>query len=260
MSTGNVQVTRGTETVESSSLYFDLEKEEVSLTDIYIQVQPPGQNHLIYIKIHELIDKVGYKIGKHAIITSCSLDTPHYYLKSWRLYYYPNKRVNILGAYLYNDITFFPFTILPPIPLIEIIPIPFYSYSLGERSIIWNFPTIGKKTNKTGWGWFVQNTIDYKHKYGKDSSVLLDWYEAKENRTGEWGYGIRHHYGNLDHYGAINWYHYPFKDNGVQKQNTSYSLHQTLTYNKWRFTGFYHRIDLDERINSSGSSNSLKKI
>ena len=61
----------------------------------------------------------------------------------------------------YNKLLFIPIVFWSPI----------YKYHLGKRKTIWNFPTIGKK-ERDGWGWFIQNTIDYKYENNQESSIL----------------------------------------------------------------------------------------
>ncbi len=259
ISSENVSISQKGDTFQSSSLFIDLKAQSLSLTDIYVSVDQPGQKGKLYVSIKEMLDRPRYKIGKSVILTSCNSSPPHHYLKAWKAYYYPDKSVHLFGGYFRNDLTIPPFNFIPyPVPFIEVFPVPYYYYQLGERKLILNFPTIGKKSKDT-WGWFVQNTIDYRYKHGKESSLFLDWYEAKNGRKGEWGYGIRHHYGSPKHFGSIYYYNYDFKSNGLAKRNSIYELQQTFSFSNTTYSGQYKVVDVDERINTSGEDNILGK-
>ncbi|RAP28731.1 hypothetical protein DID78_04660 [Candidatus Marinamargulisbacteria bacterium SCGC AG-343-D04] len=260
ISTGNVTIKRGKEYFNSSSLLLDLTDNALSLTDIHISVTPPKTNGKVYINIKELIDKPHVKIGKHSVITTCDHPNPHHSLHSWRLHYYPDTSLHLFLSYFKNDLSFFPFTIIPfSIPLLEVLPVPYYYYKLGKQKMVLNFPTIGKKSNNPDWGWFVQNSFDYRYKNNKTSTLYVDWYEANQNRRGEWGYGAHHFYGNDNIYGDIYAYNYDFILNDVKQNNTVYSINQTVTIKDYEFFGSYKRKDVDERINSSGSDERIDK-
>ena len=248
----SVQITRGDENFNSSSLVLDLEQSQLKLEDIHIAMELPNKKGKVYVNVRELIDKSNRKMGTNARITTCPLNEPHHYLRAWKMNYQPGKRVDLFFAYWMNHYTFFPFTILPPVPVLEWLPVPFYSYHLGQRNIIWNFPTIGKKTTD-GWGWFVQNTIDFRYENNKESSILLDWFETKGDRKGNIGAGLNLNLGNYDHYSTIYYYNYDFEQCSEKKQNRIYAFSQTFTFDQWLMTAKYKRLDVDERINSSGS-------
>ena len=148
---------------------------------------PPELKGNLYVRATELTDTPDYQYGKWGRITTCPFpDHPHHYIKAWRFRYYEDKAVYMFGAWYYNKMLFPPFSLIPiPIPLIEFLPIPFYRYSIGKRRVVWNFPVISNKQNSTGWGWIIQNTIDYDMYKGKESSIYLDWHQANQNRKGE---------------------------------------------------------------------------
>ncbi|MBI60658.1 hypothetical protein CL657_05540 [bacterium] len=259
VSSGNVVIKRKDDEFKSKSLLINLDEKKLHLNDLKIGIKPYEQKGTIFVTIKQLIDSEKNKLGKRAIFTTCNSHKPHYYLSSWRFWYYPDQSIHLLGAQFRNDLSFFPFNLIPfPIPIIEWIPIPYYYYQLGERKMVLNFPTIGEKRN-SGWGLFVQNKLDYRYVNNKESSLFLDWYQAKGNRSGEWGYGIHHYYGNDDFFGDFYIYNYDFKVASEKKRNFTYSLNQTLSYKEFDLAGKYKFIDVDERINSSGSSHVINK-
>ena len=260
ISSGNASILTKDQSFVTSKLLIDLNKEEAKIHDINIVAIQPNNNARIYISIKELIDKKTVKKGSISHFTFCKNHPPHFYLKSWKFLYYPDKSIHLLGAYLRNDLSFFPFSVIPiPIPLLEWIPIPYYYYQLGKRKVILNFPTIGEKKTH-GWGLFVQNRIDYKYKNEKESSLFLDWYEAKDNRSGEFGYGIHHHYGNKKNYGSVYLYNYNFTQGNDSKQNLIYKIKHSYSKNKFHINTSYKRENIDERINSQGSSDSTYQM
>jgi len=259
LSSENITIHRKDETFNSSSLFLNLDKEEIQLKDIDIAIIPPEKNGKIYIKVNELKDTKTKKIGHFARFSTCGAASPHHALYAWRFHYTPNKNIQLFGAIFHNKLSFFPFNIIPiPVPIIELTPIPYYNYQLGERKIVYNFPVIGQK-NTDGWDWFAQNKIDYRYKNNQESSILIDWYDATTStntiRKGEWGFGIIHHYGNQFNYGSIYAYNYNYSQNGESKQNLAYEIKQTLSNKKTNLSAHYKRINVDQKINSSGSNN-----
>ncbi|RAP33544.1 hypothetical protein DID75_01905 [Candidatus Marinamargulisbacteria bacterium SCGC AG-410-N11] len=225
---GDILFKRGTEAFTVSYFKFDLNNEIGNIEDITLKINPyENKSNTIYLKALSLEDKKDLKTGIWGLATTCELDHPHNYIKAYKFKYFPDKRINLYGAWLYNEFTFFPFNFLPPIPLLEIFPLPFYSYKLGKRKRVWNFPTIGKKNNERGWGWFVQNTIDYAHiGKNKDSSIFVDWFEAKkhEGRKGSLGLGIRHFYEFNNFDGKLYYYFYNFEQDYAPLKNQMFSL------------------------------------
>jgi len=259
ISSGNVLIKRKDNEFNSSSLIINLDEKKLHLNDIKIGITPFGQKGKIYITIKKLIDTQQRKKGYFARFTTCNAIKPHYYLSSWRFLYYPDKSIHLFASHFRNDLSFFPFNIIPfPVPLIEWIPIPYYYYQLGKRKIVLNFPTIGEKKN-SGWGLFVQNKLDYRYHNDKESSLFLDWYQAKGNRSGEWGYGLHHYYGNNSINGDIYFYNYDYKLGNDNKKNLTYKLNQELSFKDTTLKASYSLVDVDERINSTGSSHSINK-
>ena len=141
ISSGNVLIKRKDNEFNSSSLIINLDEKKLHLNDIKIGITPFGQKGKIYITIKELIDTHQRKEGYFARFTTCNAIKPHYYLSSWRFLYYPDKSIHLFASHFRNDLSFFPFNIIPfPVPLIEWIPIPYYYYQLGKRKIVLNFP------------------------------------------------------------------------------------------------------------------------
>jgi hypothetical protein len=247
--TGNIEITRGDETFYSDTLSIDLEKEEVELTDITITIEPPEKKGYVYIKTKKLIDNKSIKKGFSGLVTTCDYENPHHYLWTQYYRYTPDKHILMFNVFIYNKLMFMPIGLWLPV----------YYYSLGEKKVVWNFPTIGKR-DKEGWGWFVQNQIDYKYKNNKDSSLLVDYYEKKG-----FGYGINHHYDFADsHSGSLYLYNFDFEDSSdstdPNKKNTIIKLnHEIAANDATTIKTSYIKSDVDEKINSSGSDKREEK-
>ncbi|MBG90291.1 MAG: hypothetical protein CL521_00560 [Actinobacteria bacterium] len=254
-----ISFSRGDDQFDSSSLLLDLEKESATISDINITIEPPEKKGKLYLSAKEITDYSTHKTGKWGKVSSCELDHPHHYIWAYRFKYVPDKKIDLLGGFMLNEWTFFPFNLLPPVPLLELYPIPYYSYKLGKRKVVWNFPKIGKKS-QPGWGYFVQNTIDYKYENKKDSSLLLDWFEAKDNRKGSLGFGVNHHYRLPKNEGNIYAYSFNFENENIPLHNRKFALENTFHFNDWtRLKARYHHVDLDAKINQNGQEKSEQK-
>jgi hypothetical protein len=254
ITSGNISINTDDNSVEPSSLVINLKDEELEFDDIHVFTNLPNQKGKIYVSIRHIISTKKIYFGKYSKFTTCNYPIPHYYLSAWKFHYHPDKSIHLFGAYLKNDLSFFPFNVIPiPIPLIEWVPIPYYYYQLGKRKIVYNFPTIGKKST-SGWGYFIQNQIDYRYENNKSSSIYLDWYEAKKDRKGELGFGINHYYKTKQNNGSFYIYNYNFSQAGESKQNLIYKLNNNFLYKGLKVYSSYKRANIDERINSSGSS------
>ncbi|MBT6121263.1 hypothetical protein HOH45_07360 [bacterium] len=214
ISTNNVSISRGDTIFNPTALSFNLKKNEVTITDIAIKIDLPESEHPLYVKIKNLTDLPTLKKGINGLITSCELDPPHYYATASHFDFIPNERVFAFNVTHYNPILGFPLFLWSPI----------YSYDLGKRKFIWNFPTIGKKETDD-WGWFIQNTVDYDRLDGKDSSLYVDWFSANAfGKTKGLGLGFNHQYKVNDHRGSIYFYQLLEQDTRDinQKQSIDY--------------------------------------
>ncbi|MBT5954330.1 hypothetical protein HOG98_06375 [bacterium] len=249
VSTKNVSISRGDNTFNPTSLSFNLKKNEVSITDIAIKIDLPESKHPLYVQIKNLTDLPDLKKGIDGVITSCELDPPHYYATASHFDFVPNERVFAFNVTHYNPILGFPLFLWSPI----------YSYDLGTRKFIWNFPTIGKKETD-GWGWFIQNTFDYDRLDGNDSSLYLDWFSSNSfGNTKGLGLGINHQYKFNDHRGAIYFYQLSEQDTGNvnQKQSFDYNYEPSPFL---KVSTSYQKKD-GVKINSRGyEDNESKKI
>ena len=133
--TGNIRVHRGEDVFNSSYIFFDMNKNIVKLENIDIAVQPPDSKELLFVKANQIEDTGEVKKGKSGIFTSCELETPHYSIWSQNFEYYPDQRIIGYNNFVYTPILFIPMYLWTPV----------YVYELGERKIVWNFPSIGKK-------------------------------------------------------------------------------------------------------------------
>ncbi len=206
-SEGPLTIYRGQDAFSSSSLRFDLENNKANLTDIHVKMNPPDSKDFVYVRSKTIEDSQDVKSGENTFLTSCSLPHPHYYAWANAFNYYKDKGIMAYNVVLYTPILGIPFWLWTP----------FYWYEVGKRRVVWNFPTIGKKETP-GWGWFMQNTIDYDRLHKKDSSIFLDWFQgSREWETKGVGLGIRHQYDIASHIGTV--YGYQLKENDTQHLN-----------------------------------------
>ena len=236
---GNIQLTRGDKTAHTESFKFDLDNNIVTLGKTRIAVKPNEKENPVFLSADEIIDYPDIKVGKNGIITTCDLYHPHYHVSTEKFNYVPDKRITGYNVHLH-----FPLIgIQVPIPFLTWWWTPIYNFELGKRKIIWNFPTIGKKESP-GWGWFVQNRIDYDYLNGKESSILIDWFENKGI-----GFGIEHQYEGFGDYGEIKAYQLNEADTG--ETNEVYGFTQGFKLSDELFIKTeYQKIDA-EKINAS---------
>jgi hypothetical protein len=258
---GKTVINNNNKKVESQGIMMDLETEIITINNLILAVIPPEEAQLkkpdeekekIYIKAETVVDSSGKKYGKNGTITLCTnSDHPHHYLFAKSFTYYPEKRIHLYNVVLHNKVLFVPLYIW----------VPYYTYALGKKKWVWNFPTIGKKEQK-GWGYYVQNKIDYKidpYDPKKESSILLDWYQEKDHRIGSIGAGISHHYSNFlnKNEGHLYYYQFDFKEltdtTWVKKNNQTLKWQNMFQINNvLRFKHKLETINIDERINSRG--------
>lgn len=236
---GNIRIQRNDKIVHTKSFLFDLDRNIVSLGKTRISVKPSEKENPIFLSANEITDYPNKKIGKNGILTSCDRIHPHYHISAETFHYEPDKRIIGQNVHLH-----FPLMGLNlPIPFLTWWWTPLYNFELGKRRIIWNFPTIGRK-NTQGWGWFVQNRIDYDYLNGKESSILIDWFENKGI-----GLGIEHQYKAFGDYGQIKAYY--LQDPLRQDAHRSYGLSQNFKFSdKWQLNANYERVKA-EKINAS---------
>ena len=259
-----VTLSRGDDTFESQGILMDLNEQVVTVNNIYVSVIPPEEldkknksksddkKEKIYIRAKTLTDTQHYKHGTGGMVTTCTNpDHFHNFVYASKFTYVPKKSIKMYNVWFYNKLLFIPVYFW----------LPYYNYALGERKWVWNFPTIGRK-EQDGWGYFVQNQIDYKYDPedpNKESSILIDWYEAKENRRGTIGLGIRHYYKDIfeNNDGQLYYYNYDFEEHDdsavTHKFNKKVKWENTYTPNdKVTLDSEYESIDVAERINSRG--------
>jgi len=231
---GGVWIDRGGQSAYANSIYLDIPHSIATLKGVRATSYPKDVAGAVYLRADTLIDYPTHKHGDHGIITTCILDEPHYYFKASNFDYYPEHKIVGKRVLLYYPIGAIPFGIYSPI----------YSFELGKRRIIWNFPVIGQK-QAPGWGWFMQNTIDYDYQNGHESSVLVDWYQFKGL-----GLGLNHYYQFGDHDGRFYYYH--FTDQTTHQLNQSLALNHSFSISDdWTLSGGYRMSD-SERISSTG--------
>lgn len=229
-----VQIDRGDHYAFAKTVSFNIDTGVAELSDARVTLFPSDIGQAVYLSGHHVLDDGSHYQGEHGRITSCSLPEPHYYFKASRFNYQPDKRIVGRNVFLYYPIGLIPFGLFSPI----------YTYELGKRKIIWNFPTIGQKKTP-GWGWFVQNVIDYDYRNGHESSVLVDWFQFKGI-----GLGISHYYQFGRHDGTAYYYHLKEQDTGILNHSLQLKHSIQLT-DYWKLSGYYKTTDA-ERINASG--------
>ena len=274
----------------ASSFSIDLNSEEISLTQIDITITPPENKGNLYIKTQKIIDTPEFKSGELGKLTTCELDYPHsehklldnlgrwfhrdtvhHFIYAKKYKYIPNKKLIMYDVWFYNQLFVIPIYKTNynfGIPIFNPIPIPVYHYYLGERDLIWNFPVIGKKEN-SAWDWYVQNTINYKYKNNKESSIYIDFFnptgmpllsERNVLSTNDRyiGYGIHHHYDYRAMDGSIYFYNLNFKNQIIDPittlSNEIVILKNTYTHSPYlSLKTDYNYTNIAERLNSTGS-------
>lgn len=221
--TGNIVIKRGDDEFHSETFYYDLSADSLVLEKIDLTIRPPDSQANLFLHADRIADHGDIKKGTGGFITSCDLDQPHYFLRAEYFDYTPDQRILGKNVVLYNPLLGVPFGLW----------FPYYNYEIGKRKIIWNFPTIGKK-EAPGWGWFVQNTIDYDHLNGEDSSVFIDWFENKGI-----GYGIRHQYSFFDNRNRGTLLGYQLQEADTGQNNSKY---------QWK-----HAVDVSDELSLNWS-------
>ena len=254
---GDVVFRRDEDEFSTTSFILDLDKEEVTLKELRVKVTPPEAKGDIFLSAKSITDTREVKTGKSGYVTACDNEKHHHFMWAQSFNYKPKKRIVLYNVLFYNEIFNIPIVLWSPV----------YWYALGERKVVWNFPTIGKK-ERDGWGYYIQNAFDYNtYGYGKDSSVYVDWFQTKTEgtvkREGNWGYGIKHFYEYDKLEGDIYYYNYDFKEirrsgTGLTVEeltNKKIQMHNTYKPNDRLKLSYDFLIqDIDERINSTGQS------
>lgn len=236
---GNVSIRRKEDHIRAEGVFFNLKKNQMRLQNTAIAIVPDdAPKSMLYLKAKTVEDREDHQVGTGVKITSCSfIDHPHYWITGDSFDFYPEKRVIGHDVFVYSPIFFVPFGFWTP----------YYQYELGKRSVIWNFPTVGKK-EEPGWGWYMQNTIDYDFVNGKSSSVFLDFFENKGI-----GLGARHQYSWENHKGTLTYYRLDEQDTHIKNEKIdwrdSFQISDPLTISVG-----YRKIDA-QRINSTGRQN-----
>ena len=232
--TGNIIVRRGNDEFATDKISIDLGNEVAELSHITVTVQPSDMTLPVYLSAEKVVDRPQIKSGESATLTSCNLPDPHYFTWSQYFDYKPGHYILTFNTIVYMPILGVPFGFWTP----------FYYYEIGERQIIWNIPTVGKRETP-GWGWFVQNTIDYDLVDDKSSSIFLDWYENKGI-----GWGGRHQFKwDASLSGAINYYRLDETNTGDKTEKKA--IEATYTNGPFSISGMFDSMD-GERINSLG--------
>lgn len=277
--TGDIWIKKGDSEFKTSALMLNLEESIVTVNQIEIEIIPPENKGNIFLSAETLTDTPSHQYGKNLYLSTCSnKEHPHHYIYAQSFTYYPNKKFVIKNGYFVNKFLITPLPFEIPyigkelyIPII--IPLPYYRYALGERKVVWNFPTIGKLNNRPGWGNYIQNTIDYKYENNKESSIYLDFFEdvdkIKKGKValGNWsiGAGINHFYKWKSTEGNIGFYKYDFEKlnkQGLYDYKTNESMYWNNLYtlnSKWSIDHTLSRKNSAEKIQSASEEKSFYK-
>jgi hypothetical protein len=233
--TGNIVLTRSGESVYAQGIVMNLSTPSVTLKETHGVFSIAESKQNLFIKADALTYEKTYQHGLGGNLTSCELSPPHYHIHAESFEYYPDQRILGHDVILHYPIFFLPVQLWTPL----------YDFELGKRRIIWNFPTIGQKTTP-GWGWFMQNTIDYDQVNGKSSSVFVDFFQNKGI-----GLGATHQYSLHDRdYGNV--YGYFLKEQDTGFLNYRFGGRQEFAgIRDWQFSVGFDRMDA-ERINANG--------
>jgi hypothetical protein len=217
-----------------SSLYIDLNTKHVTLKNLDLIMTPDAGKAPVYARLGECMVSGNSQFGKDLVLTTCLQDPPHYTVSSKTFEYYPDRYILAKDVHIRHDIFGVPLDVY----------LPYYRYELGKRNLIWRVPIIGRKET-AGWGWFIQNTIDYAGEEGRFSSIFLDAFQGKG-----FGLGFSHQFEENGHRGTVNYYRLDELDSG--KLNEKYGFLDGFQWSKnVGVTVNYQKIKA-ERINSSG--------
>ena len=235
---GDIKIKRDEVSFDSSYVALDLNKSEIHLEEVDTVIKPVDSQSNLTIRVQELTDKDEVKLGRKGYITSCSLVDPHYFLLANRFKFYPDKRLTASNVVIRNSTMRYFQEVSDKSPYlfwvkygrtVQYLPpfniwLPYYNYELGNRRYILQIPVFGKK-DRDGWGWYVQNTIDYNRILGKDSSVYVDWYEYQGV-----GLGVKHQYLVQSEQNPGTLYLYHFKAKSEEDPNIKLEWDQTFKY------------------------------
>ncbi|MGE4169417.1 MAG: hypothetical protein AB7F28_01705 [Candidatus Margulisiibacteriota bacterium] len=239
--TANIRIEQGAEQMTADAVKLDLDDDTLTLKKLHFAMKSPDSAKIMQFYADDFVSQNGIKYGHGGFMTSCTLADPHYFIWSAQFEYQPEKRLIGYGTFVYTPIFFIPFGFFTPV----------YFYELGKRKIIWNMPVIGRKETP-GWGWFVQNAVDYIHDDGKETTVYGDYYQNKGI-----GMGVRHAYDIEGQPGSV--YYYRLEEADTGRLNEKRSIDQGFTLSpESRVSVNYSSVDA-ERLNSSGRQREEQK-
>jgi len=242
VATQGVTLERGDQSFVVPSLHYHIDSQTAALTDVHIRIDPPDAKKPIYLTAKTMQSSPSTNIGTQCTITSCDLPHPHYYLQAENFELDPDREATLYNMIFYHPIGPIPFGFWSPM----------YIYALGKRDIIWNFPTVGRK-NTPGWGWFVQNTIDYGYVRGMDASLFVDWFENKG-----FGFGVQQPWDMGWFYGKT--YGYTFTESDTGQHNYKVGVSPTVEIDKFTISTDYQKVDGVKILNSGREETEHKSI
>ncbi len=224
-------------------LFVDLDLNEVYLRNLNVLMVNPASKYPIYMRVKEMKLLEDYQFGRELYLSTCVDDPPHYAFTARQFFYYPDQYILAKDVTIRHEFLGVPISVW----------FPYYKYEIGKRNMIWNIPIIGRKETP-GWGWFVQNTIDYDVIDGRLSSLYLDVFQGKGV-----GAGVKHQFSQSGHSGNVQYYRLDELDSGRLNEKIG------LTDGFWitpqlGVTVNYQKVNA-ERINASGrQSNEVKDV
>lgn len=213
----------------------DLHNRSMTYHDVALKISPDNLNSPLWFRAQSVTQSEDRFSAHEVTWTPCNAPDPHTYIWAHQMHYTPDRSIWSLGSIWWVPL---------PLAIAKVpIPIPVYHYALGERSVVWNVPSVGRR-DTPGWGWFVQNTIDYNLTQGKSSSVILDWFEYQGI-----GVGLTH----IQPVGAwlTSWSVYRLDQHPTQQSTQKSAMSAWLMDNEWRITANVESVD-GEKFNSLG--------
>jgi hypothetical protein len=239
----NVTVYRSQNKLEAKTAIFNLDTQEAWLTDLHFAISPKQNGQKLYIHAATMNDGNATQVGHRGALTTCDLPHPHYALMA-------SKFRHVSGNYIEGSNVLFEGRLMGIVPFYAWMP--YYRYDLAKRRIVWNIPVVGRK-EAPGWGWFMQNAIDYDSVNGQPSSVFIDLFENKGI-----GYGVRHRYQAGGHEGYVMGYRLSEADTG--RINEKLGIEDQFMWEKSKVTVAYKKTNAESLQSSVRQNTEVRRI
>lgn len=233
--TGNIRMDRHGLKMKMRAMRGDFESDEYLLKGAAFERIEQGAR--LWMSASTLSAGETLYTGDQGKLTTCELPNPHYQVSASMFRYEPDR-------FIEGRDVWFSGRVFGAIPVAFWLP--YYHYELGPRSIVWRMPIVGKKETP-GWGWFMQNTIDYDVVAGHKSSVYVDLFERKGV-----GLGVTHQLRLPDHWITLMGYDLQEQDTGLG--NFKWGITDRFRWDNRQVTVNVSQVDA-ERLTQSGRQN-----